>query len=377
MRPSGFLPLTGRSRARLGPLTPLAGATPSSMLNEQGEFGSNPGALRMLVYAPPSLAENAPLVVILHGCGQTAADYAGGSGWIKLADAAGFAVLAPEQTRANNMNTCFNWFQPGDSARGQGEAASISQMIERVVADRRLDRARIFITGLSAGGAMTAAMLASYPEVFAGGAIIAGLPFGSASNVPEAMNAMRRAPERSAREWGDFVQQASFHQGPWPRVSIWQGDSDMIVHASNGEALIAQWASVHGLSLTPSRANKEGGHLHRAWTQRDGTVALEAFHLSGMGHGTPVGGAGQESYGEAGPYFLDAGISSTAHIAAFWGLRPTVRRTQQAAIAQDHPSPSSAPQPIMQKDKGARAAPERGVKAVILAALKSAGLLKD
>src|ERR1700685_3920100 len=128
MRPNAFSPLgipLSSPRSRLGPLSSLAAGIAPSKLNEQADFGDNPGSLRMFTYVPPSLLKKAPLVVILHGCGQSAADYATGAGWITLADELGFAVLAPEQTRANNMNACFNWFQPGDNARGYGEAASI------------------------------------------------------------------------------------------------------------------------------------------------------------------------------------------------------------------------------------------------------------
>ncbi|RWQ71467.1 MAG: PHB depolymerase family esterase [Mesorhizobium sp.] len=139
-------------------------------LSDLVDFGSNPGALRAGIYVPDDLPEAAPLVVVLHGCTQTAAGYDDGSGWSQLADQEGFALLFPEQQRANNPNLCFNWFVPGDTKRNGGEALSIRQMIGAVVVEYGLDRKRIFITGLSAGGAMTSVMLACYPEVFAGGA---------------------------------------------------------------------------------------------------------------------------------------------------------------------------------------------------------------
>jgi poly(hydroxyalkanoate) depolymerase family esterase len=97
----------------------------------------------------------------------------------------GFALLLPEQQRTNNPNGCFNWFQTGDIERGHGEALSIRQMVSKMVSDHGIDPARVFVTGLSAGGAMTSVMLATYPEVFAGGAIIAGLPYGAANNVQQ------------------------------------------------------------------------------------------------------------------------------------------------------------------------------------------------
>ena len=267
MRPNGFPPLGAPfSRSRLGPVLPFSGGGAPSKLKEVDNFGANPGALRMFSYAPKSLGAKAPLVVVLHGCGQTAADYVRGAGWITLADELGFAVLAPEQTRANNMNACFNWFLPGDTARGEGEAASIHQMIEYLAA--RTDRGRIFITGLSAGGAMTAAMLAAYPDIFAGGAVIAGLPSGSASSVPEALNSMRQAPARSGQAWGEKVRGASSHAGPWPKISIWHGDADTTVDVSNAEALIAQWQSLHGLPPRPASVENKGALRRRVWKHK-------------------------------------------------------------------------------------------------------------
>jgi feruloyl esterase len=168
-------------------------------LREFVGFGTNPGNLRMFAYVPKDLAKPRALVVALHGCTQTAAVYDHGSGWSTLADTHGFMVLFPEQQRANNPNNCFNWFLPHDTQRDQGEALSIRQMIERMIRDHNIDRRRIFVVGLSAGGAMASAMLATYPDVFAGGAIIAGLPYGSARNVQEAFEAMAKGSGRPAR----------------------------------------------------------------------------------------------------------------------------------------------------------------------------------
>src|SRR5690348_5932363 len=152
-------------------------------LHEVTAFGPNPGNLRMLVHVPERLSSMAPLVVALHGCNQTADEYDYGTGWSALADKFGFAVIYPQQQPANNPRNCFSWFLPNDIARGQGEAHSIMQMVEHAVATFASDPGRIFVTGLSAGGAMASVMLATYPEVFAGGAIIAGLPYRCASNV--------------------------------------------------------------------------------------------------------------------------------------------------------------------------------------------------
>ncbi len=178
------------------------GLTPAarSPLVETEGFGGNPGDLRMLSFVPAKLQKAPALVVVLHGCGQTAgglrSSAPAGRPW---RSDYGFALLMPEQQRSNNAQACFNWFNPEDIARDRGEACSIRQMIARMAADHGIDTRRIFVTGLSAGGAMTSVMLATYPEVFAAGAVIAGLPYGVASNVREALNGMMQSPTRSCR----------------------------------------------------------------------------------------------------------------------------------------------------------------------------------
>src|SRR5207237_6254007 len=122
-----------------------------------------------------------------------------GAGWSTLADRYGFALLLPEQQRSNNPNGCFNWFQPEHSRRNQGEPLSIRQMIEKSVVDYGINRRRVYVTGLSAGGAIASNMVACYPEVFAGGAIVAGLPYGGATNVPQSFGRLFQSSCSSSR----------------------------------------------------------------------------------------------------------------------------------------------------------------------------------
>ena len=298
---------------------PEPGAVPDR-LQLVPEFGSNPGNLRMFTYLPPQHAANPPLVVVLHGCTQTAAGYDYGAGWSTLADRYGFALLLPEQQRSNNPNGCFNWFLPDDSRRARGEALSIRQMIETFVMDKKIDRDRVFITGLSAGGAMTSVMLACYPEVFAGGAIIAGLPYGAASNVQQAFESMFQSPSRSAREWGDLVRAAAPYGGPWPRISVWHGTADKIVVPSNAREILKQWTDVHGLPGMPSREANVAGYPRQVWLNDAGEELIESFAIN-IGHGTPLAtGSADGECGVAGPFLLDAGISSSYHIANFFRL---------------------------------------------------------
>ena len=248
---------------------------PVTRLHETRDFGSNPGNLRMMRYLPPALAEHPALVVVLHGCTQSAAGYDLGAGWSTLADRYGFALLLPEQQRSNNPNGCFNWFLPEHNRRGEGEAHSIRQMIERVIIEHSIDRSRVFITGLSAGGAMTSTMLACYPEVFAAGAIIAGLPYGAATNVKQAFQSMYQSPTRAAGDWGDLVRQASPHKGPWPRISVWHGSADKTVIPSNAREILKQWTDVHGLSLTQSVLETVDGYPREFWTDPTGLERID------------------------------------------------------------------------------------------------------
>ena len=293
----------------------------ASRLRELTAFGSNPGNLRMLVHVPERLQSNPALVVALHGCGQSAADYDRGAGWGTLADRAGFVVVYPQQQASNNPKTCFSWFLPGDMARGSGEALSIHQMVEHATAKFGVDRGRVFITGLSAGGAMASVMLATYPETFAGGAIIAGLPYGCAESVQQALEAMFTKQSPSTRALGDRVRAASRHRGSWPTISVWHGSADAIVKPSNAEHVTRQWANVHGLSTTPTHTELIAGHTRRVWNDINGKTVIEMYSIVGMSHGVPIASSpSAERLGSTGPFFHDVGLSSTHHIARFWNL---------------------------------------------------------
>ncbi len=302
-----------------------------SRLTEVHEFGSNPGALRMFAYVP---ARPRPaLVVVLHGCSQTAASYDIGAGWSTLADRYGFVLLFPQQQISNNPQNGFNWFLPGDTERGKGEALSIRQMIETMIIAHRIDRRRVFITGLSAGGAMTCVMLATYPELFAAGAVIAGLPFRTATNANEAFESMFHARMRSARAWGDLVRSASPHRGPWPRLSVWHGDADAVVKRENADEIVKQWIDLHNLDDEPTLEEMVDGYPRQVWRNRIGQEVIESYTIPGMAHGTPLAtSAGEKTCGVPGAFLLDVGISSSYHIAKFWGLTKRPRRIGRLLI---------------------------------------------
>jgi poly(hydroxyalkanoate) depolymerase family esterase len=306
-------------------------------LQEVVGFGSNPGNVRMFAYVPERLARSPALVVALHGCTQSAQVYDRGSGWSMLAETHGFVVVYPEQQRSNNPQGCFSWFLPGDTVRDGGEALSIRQMVGDAIRKWGIDRRRVYVTGLSAGGAMASTMLATYPDIFSGGAIIAGLPYGCATTVEEALAAMLGKRAHPQHALGDRVRAASPHRGPWPKISIWHGSADAIVRPPNAADIIQQWAEVHQLPMMPTREEFVCGHLRRVWNGADGTPVIEAYTISGMGHGVPLAtGEGDDRCGTIGPFFLEAGLSSTHQIAKFWGL---------AAISRNSRSPASTKLP--------------------------------
>ena len=344
-----------------------APAGPDRLADLDG-FGRNPGNLRARLYVPASVHERPALVVVLHGCTQNAAGYDIGTGWSRLADEQGFVLLFPEQKSANNPNRCFNWFAPEDVSRDHGEAQSIREMIAAVAEAHDVDPARIFINGLSAGGAMTAVMLATYPEVFAGGAIIGGLPFGTASGVMQALERMRGQGMPGDASLGSLVRDASSHRGRWPTLSVWHGDADATVDDANAEAILTQWRAMHGVADAPASRTVAGMHAHRTWQDAGGRPVIEDHRIAGMGHGTPIATRGAEAGGTAGAYMLDVGISSTRRIAAFWGIAPAVAATAAPAPAAREPQ-RLRPEPATSRQPS-------GVAAVIDDALRAAGLLR-
>ena len=342
--------LTAARRAMQAAANAHSHANDDGRLDRLTGFGSNPGELDALVFVPGAAPTG--LVVILHGCTQTASSYDRGSGWSQLAERHGFALLFPQQRRANNANLCFNWFQPGDARRGRGEALSISQMIRHVAGQHRLDHSRVFITGLSAGGAMTAVMLAAYPELFAGGAVIAGLPFAGANTLPEALERMRGHRFPSRRELLSKVVTAADHDSPRPTLSVWHGTRDTVVDRSNATALVDQWRDLHGLGTTAGMVDTVDGHRREGWTDAHGRVVVERYDIAGMGHGTPLDTGGSESCGTAGPHMLEAGICSTRRMARSWGLtandpvqRETTRSGDRPDIRAERPNPTPTKRP--------------------------------
>lgn len=298
-----------RATDRDAPLS-SAGAAGTTLV-EVAAFGDNPGRLGMKLLLPaPAPRPGAPLLVLLHGCGQDAVRFAEASGFAALAQRQGAALLLPDQAIDNNPQRCFNWFRPADIARGGGEAASIRAMVSEAVRRCAADPRRVFVAGLSAGGAMAAALLAAYPDAFAAGGVVAGLPVGAATDAHAALLQMTRPQLRPRDAWHALLA-AGATGGPWPRLSVWHGTADHVVDPGNAAALVGQWTARLGLPEAPERVTQPAPHLTRHCWGAD----VEYWSIAGYGHAFPVADGMA-----ADPFVLPAGIAAAAAMARFWGL---------------------------------------------------------
>jgi poly(hydroxyalkanoate) depolymerase family esterase len=291
-------------------------------ITEVSSFGSNPGALKMYEHVPANLAPNAPVVLVLHGCMQTAQD-AAQTGWNNVADAFGFLVVYPEQQTGNNPMRCFNWAgEYGDAAnlqRGKGENQSVKEMVDKAKSAHGVDPKRVFITGFSGGGAQSALMAAVWPDVFAAAATFAGVPFDCTTQFLEVSSCLKPGKDDTAANWGQKVRAANpSYQGTWPRMSIWQGSADSVVAPENRTELIRQWANVHGVSETPSATDRVEGYPHGVFKDASGAVVMETYEITGMDHGVPIKSGG--SCGSAEQYIIDKNICAARHVADFFGI---------------------------------------------------------
>jgi feruloyl esterase len=278
----------------------------SSPLTQVTDFGDNPGSLAMYQHIPNRTGPM-PLVLALHGCGQTH-QYAVDSGLVDEADRDGFALVVAEQSTANNIQACFNWFQSSDTARDQGEAKSLASMVAKMKTLTTVDDGKVFVTGVSAGAAMAVVMLADYPDVFAAGAVFAGIPYGCANTLNDAFTCMQSSTSSPA---------AIPTTSTPPKIQIWQGDSDHTVSPANAGALVTQWTQAHGISSTPSST----AALGKATRSTYGKGEVQKIIIPGMDHGIPLDPT--HGCGTAAPFLLDEGICSTTEIAAFFGIAPS------------------------------------------------------
>lgn len=263
-------------------------------------FDGPAGAIDYRLYVPEGLnTHGAPLLIMLHGCTQSPQDFARGTRMNALALEQGYVVAYPAQTADRNPNRCWNWFRPRDQKRGGGEAELLAALTRDLVATHQLDGRRVFVAGLSAGGAMAAVLAQAYPELYAAIGVHSGLPAGAARDVASAFAAMRTGGWKQGGE-------SATGKGSGPRAIVFHGDRDATVHASNGHDVIAQFTGENGShtagksSSTFQQMGVYGGRLCTRIIHRrpDDTVSAEHWIIGGGGHAWS-GGDASGSYTDA------------------------------------------------------------------------------
>lgn len=260
---------------------------------EQRHYVGAEGKMSYMLYLPSGMMDGMPLVIMLHGCTQGPEDFARGTAMNELAEEMGFIVAYPRQTAAANMQRCWNWFRPGDQQRDMGEPALIAAATRRIASEFHADRRRIYVAGLSAGGAAAAILGSTYPDVYAAIGIHSGLVCGAARDMPSAFAAMRNGPSSSQRgpRPDHFVPVITFH-----------GDKDVTVNEQNSAYIFAEAAQQCGMSLA---VRKETGGTAgiRKYTREmgcgpDGNILIERWTIRGAGHAWS-GGSSSGTYTDA------------------------------------------------------------------------------
>lgn len=283
-----------------------------------GSFTHQGRTLAYKLYLPPGATGTAialrPMVVMLHGCTQGAADFAAGTQMNALARDLGVVVVYPEQTQHANAQKCWNWFKPQHQQRGRGEPAVLAALAQAITAKHHVDAARVFVAGLSAGGAMADIVGRCYPDVFAAVGVHSGLPSGSATDVMTALSAMRS---------GRASAPSALPSVTPPPTIVFHGDADATVHLSNGVAIIeaARAASKDASGSMPAARAAEGQsskgqrYTRTVYTDGAGRSTAEYWKLHGAGHAWSGGSA-------RGSYTNPAGADASAEMLRFFLAHP-------------------------------------------------------
>ncbi len=273
------------------PQAPPANArdTPGQFISASYAAQSGPRDYKLFIPAG-SAGRALPLVVMLHGCTQDPDDFAAGTRMNELAQAQGFLVLYPKQAPRSNASKCWNWFRPGDQKRGQGEPEMIAGMTRHVLQAHQLDADRVYVAGLSAGGAMAAILGREYPDVYAAIGVHSGVPQGAAHDVPSAFSVMKNG--------APAAHPATSGARSVP-VIVFHGDSDATVHPRNGEQVLDALRTAQATDTRVVEDTQSGGRFTRKdYRDAAGTVQAEHWTLHGVGHAWS-GGSTQGSYTDA------------------------------------------------------------------------------
>jgi len=292
--------LTGTFRERFRCVPPMVPGEPGPSAPEPGEewsgageflrrsYRNEAGICQYRLYVPSGYRGSpAPLVVLLHGCKQSPEDFAAGTRINAHAEQLGWLAAYPEQSVAANGSRCWNWFRPEDQQRGRGEPALIAGITQQVMNDFVIDPRRVYVAGLSAGGAAAAIMGSAYVDVYAAVGIHSGLASGAAQDIPSAFAAMRHGGRIPPRAGGM----------PTVPMIVFHGDRDQTVNPQNAEMILAQAAAGIELDKHVARGQVPGGRAYTLtrYTDRAGRVLLESWLVHGAGHAW-AGGSPDGSY---------------------------------------------------------------------------------
>lgn len=295
-------------------------------ITQVSNFGTNPGNLNMYTYLANGINGSAPLVIALHGCTQSANEYATQSGWNKLAQLHRFYVVYPEQIIANNSSKCFTWFDTTDVNKNQGESLSIKQMVDYMISHYNINSSEIYVTGISAGAAMTVALLADYPDIFSKGAVMAGVPYKAATSSLYAYTAMNGGIIKTPAQWGALVRnQNPNYSGTFPHVAIFHGTQDFTVNTANATEIIKQWTNVNNADQTADNtfSSFDGNTSIEKIVYNDNlnNSVVEYYKIAGMGHAISLDtGACPRQGGAVGTYATEKGFHSTYWAADFFNI---------------------------------------------------------
>jgi len=269
--------------------------TPTNGLVEVADFGPNPTGLQMFLYVPTSVKRHPAVVVVLHYCTGSGPAMFTGTQYAALADQYGFIAVYPSAPREGH---CFDVSSPGAlKHNGDSDPVGIVSMVKNVVKTQNADKHRVYVTGISSGAMMTNVLLGDYPDVFAAGSAMMGVPFacfattdGSMWNSACANGTIIKSPA----EWGSLARSAfpGYH-GKRPPMQLWHGTADTILFYPNFGEEIKQWTNVHGVSQTPARTDHpQPSWTHTVYTDRHGRVVVDAYSVEGETHNLPFNQAG-------------------------------------------------------------------------------------
>jgi feruloyl esterase len=300
-------------------------------LLEIKNFGTNPGKIKMFLHEPKVAKLSSlkkPILIVLHGCSQSAEGIARQTQWNVLADKYGFYVIYPQQNLINNPSLCFNWFSSEDVQKNQGESLSIKEMLNHMIDNYPIDEDRVFVYGVSAGAAMSVVLMSNFPEIIDGGAVLAGGPYMPELTDLQRMELMFSPKENTAEKLGNPIKKLnSGFNGNYPRVVIIQGKNDLVVNPKNADLLIKQWSFLHNVETTLTDTiplfNQSRDVTKFSYKNREEETKIIYYEINRMGHSIPIDpGTLPNQGGEKTMYTFDKDFFSTYFIARDFGLIP-------------------------------------------------------